>query len=515
MTDYRLGIDVGGTNTDAVILDNATLEVIAAVKSPTTQQTSDGVLAAIDQVLQAAPIDPASIRFAMIGTTHATNAILERRGLGRVGVIRLAAPATTSVPPLEGWPDDLSGAIGGHIAVVRGGFEVDGRVIAEIDEDEIREACRSMRGNVDAVAIAGVFSPVDESQEQRAAEIAAEELGVPVSVSAEIGSIGLLERENATILNAALMQTLRSMADGLRRALDERGISAHMFFGQNDGTLMEIDFALRYPVLTIGGGPTNSIRGAAHLSGLRDGVVVDVGGTTTDIGMLVDGFPRQSSESFTLGGVRTNFRMPDILSIALGGGTVVRADGDEITVGPDSVGYRLVHDSRSFGGDTLTATDIALSAGIATIDNASAAYLPVELVTASRQAIRGLLEDAVDQMKLSAAPVPVILVGGGGIIVGDELAGVSEIVKPPHLGAANAVGVALGDIAGEVEKIVAGGGSREATRSAAAAEATERAIDAGADPDSVEITAIEELPVSYMEGESMRIVARAVGRLRS
>ncbi|WP_257994965.1 hydantoinase/oxoprolinase family protein [Brevibacterium luteolum] len=515
MTEYRLGIDVGGTNTDAVILDNATLEVISAVKSPTTKQTSDGVLISIDQVLQAAQIDPASIRFAMIGTTHATNAILERRDLGRVGVVRVAAPATTAVPPLEGWPDDLKSAIGAHSAIVGGGFEVDGRAIADIDEDEIRAACRRMRGSVDAVAIVGVFSPVDVSQEQRAGEIVVEELGVPVSLSAEIGSIGLLERESATILNASLMQTLCSMADGLRRALSERGISAHMFFGQNDGTLMEVDYALRYPVLTIGGGPTNSIRGAAHLSGLRDGIVVDVGGTTTDIGMLIDGFPRQSSEPFTLGGVRTNFRMPDILSIALGGGTVVREASDGIRLGPDSVGYRLPQESLSFGGDTLTATDVALAAGLATIDSAVDVALSADLVTSSRRAIREVLEDAIDQMKLSAAAVPVILVGGGGIIVGDELHGVSEIVKPLNLGAANAVGVALGDIAGEVEKIVAGGSSRESMRAVASAEAVERAVEAGADPETVVTTSIEELPVSYMEGESVRIVARAVGRLRA
>ena len=111
--------------------------------------------------------------------------------------------------------------------------------------------------------------------------------------------------------------------------------------------------------------------------------------------------------------------------------------------------------------------------------------------------------------------MPVILVGGGSIIVGDELHGVSEIVKPLNLGAANAVGVALGDIAGEVEKIVAGGSSRERMRAAASAEAVERAVEAGADPDTVVTTSIEELPVSYMEGESVRIVARAVGRLRA
>lgn len=515
MTEYRLGVDVGGTNTDAVILDNATLEVVAAVKTPTTARASEGVLASIDKVLDAAGIDPSHVRFAMLGTTHATNAVLERRGLGRVGVLRLGAPATTAVPPLEGWPEDLKDAIGGQATVVSGGFEVDGRQIAAIEESEIRVACRKMRGKVDAVAVVGVFSPVDITQESRVSGIVAEELDVPVSVSAEIGSIGLLERENATILNASLIHTLRSMAEGLRQALTSRGINAQMFFGQNDGTLMEVDYALRYPVLTIGGGPTNSIRGAAHLSGLKDGIVVDIGGTTTDIGMLVRGFPRQSSETFVLGGVRTNFRMPDILSIALGGGTVVRQTASGVRLGPDSVGYRLTKEARSFGGEVVTTTDIAIAAGTTSVEGASEVHLPSALLDAGAEAIRSLLEDAVDQMKLSAAPVPVILVGGGSIIVGNELSGVSKIVKPPHHGAANAVGVALGDVAGEVEKIVAGTVSREGMRAIASAEAVERAISAGADPASVETTSIEELPVAYMEGESVRIVARAVGRLKS
>lgn len=518
---YRIGIDVGGTNTDAVILDER-LDVVASVKSPTTLDTGEGVAAAIDAVLEAAGVDPARIAYAMLGTTHCTNAIVERRGLGRVGILRLGAPATTAVPPLEGWPADLREAIGDHAYLLSGGFEVDGRVLAELDEGEVREACRRMRGQVDAVAVVGVFAPIDERQEERVAQIAADELGVPVSRSARIGSLGLLERENATVLNAALMQTLRSMAHGFVGALRARGIDATPYFGQNDGTLMQLEYALEFPVLTIGCGPTNSIRGAAHLSGATDALVVDIGGTTTDIGVLVGGFPRQSAHAVEIGGIRTNFRMPDVLSVGLGGGTVVRGAGvaggaaGPVALGPDSVGYRLTSDALAFGGGTLTATDVALAVGGAEIADVAAPALAPEvagLAEAAWPAIRELLEDSIDRMKPSAAPVPVILVGGGSIIAPDELDGVSSLIRPAHFGAANAVGAALGEVAGQVEKIYRVEGDRRASRDDAAREAAERARLAGADPATIEVVAVEELPVSYMDGQAVQIRARAVGRL--
>jgi N-methylhydantoinase A/oxoprolinase/acetone carboxylase beta subunit len=513
---YRIGIDVGGTNTDAVILDER-LAVVASVKSPTTLDTGDGVAAAIDAVLHASAIEPGRIAYAMLGTTHCTNAIVERRGLGRVGILRLGAPATTAVPPLEGWPDDLRAAIGEHAYLVSGGYEVDGRVLADLDEHEVRDACRRMRGEVDAVAVVGVFAPIDERQEERVAEIVADELGVPVSRSARIGSLGLLERENATVLNAALMQTLRSMAHGFVSALRSRGIDATPYFGQNDGTLMQLEYALEFPVLTIGCGPTNSIRGAAHLSGASDALVVDIGGTTTDIGVLVDGFPRQSAHAVEIGGIRTNFRMPDVLSVGLGGGTVVRGSvTGGVALGPDSVGYRLTQDALAFGGGTLTATDVALAVGgseIAGVPAPALARDTAEVARAAWPAIRELLEDSIDRMKPSSAPVPVILVGGGSIVAPGELDGVSTLIRPDHFGEANAVGAALGEVAGQVEKIYRVEGDRRQAREDAAREAAERARLAGADPATIDVVAVEELPVSYMDGQAVQIRARAVGRL--
>ena len=510
---YRIGIDVGGTNTDAVILDDR-LQVVASVKRPTTADTGDGVAAAIDAVLAASGVDPALIAHAMLGTTHCTNAIVERRGLGRVGILRLGAPATTAVPPLEGWPHDLRAAIGDHAYLLPGGFEVDGRVLSPVDEDAVRAACARMRGEVDAVAVVGVFAPIDESQEERVAAIVTEELGVPVSRSARIGSLGLLERENATVLNAALMQTLRQMAAGFVAALRERGIPATPYFGQNDGTLMQLEYALEFPVLTIGCGPTNSIRGAAHLSGATDALVVDIGGTTTDIGVLVNGFPRQSAHAVEIGGIRTNFRMPDVLSVGLGGGTIVRETADGARVGPDSVGFRLPQEGLAFGGDTLTATDIALAVGGAQVEGLVAPAVPVELGASAWAAMRGILEDSIDRMKPNAAPIPVILVGGGAIIAPTELDGVDSLLRPDHFGAANAVGAALGEVAGQIEKIYRVDPSgRRAAREDAAAEASERARLAGADPATIEVVAVEELPVAYSDGTAVLIRARAVGRL--
>ncbi|MFU8946449.1 hydantoinase/oxoprolinase N-terminal domain-containing protein [Mycetocola zhadangensis] len=517
---YRIGIDVGGTNTDAVILDEA-LVVVASVKSPTTTDTSVGVIAAVDAVLEASGVDPAAISHAMLGTTHCTNAIVERRRLGRVGVLRLGAPATTAVPPLEGWPDDLRQAIAAQVYVIDGGFEVDGRVLSPVDEDAVREACHRMRGEVDAVAVVGVFSPINESQEERVAAIVNDELGVPVSRSARVGSLGLLERENATVLNAALMETLRDMAQGFVDALRDRGITAEPYFGQNDGTLMRREYALEFPVFTIGCGPTNSIRGAAHLSGMTDALVVDIGGTTTDIGALVDGFPRQSAQAVEIGGIRTNFRMPDVLSIGLGGGTIVRSSETAagkpsaagMSVGPDSVGYRLRREALAFGGSTLTATDVALAVGNAGIPGVSAPAVNESVLNSAWPAIREMLEDSVDRMKPNATPVPVILVGGGSIIAPQELAGVSQLIRPNHFGAANAVGAALGEIAGQVEKIYGTGGDRRDARADAAREASDRARLAGADPATIEVVSVEELPIAYMDGQAVLIRARAVGRL--
>jgi len=285
---------------------------------------------------------------------------------------------------------------------------------------------------------------------------------------------------------------------------------------QNDGTLMALDEALRSPILTVASGPTNSIRGAAELSGLGDAVVVDVGGTTTDIGALQHGFPRPSSVAIALGGVRTNFRMPEILSLALGGGSIVRAESKRASVGPRSVGYLLTTAARVFGGDTLTLTDIAVAAGITHLGNPDRVRnLAPELVERAVGAALRLLAEGIDRVKTSPAGVPVIAVGGGSFLVPDRLPGASEIVRPEHADCANAIGAAIAQVSGEVDRIWRlEGRSRESVLVEAREMACEKACRAGADPDTLELIEREEIPLAYLPGNAVRLRVKVVGRLK-
>lgn len=334
--DLRLGVDVGGTNTDAVVLD-ADDRLIAKAKVATTPDVTSGIDAAIGAAVE--DVDGGRITHAMFGTTHATNAVLERRGLRRVAVLRLAGPATRAIRPLFGWPSDLREVVSAGERIVDGGIEFDGRELSPLDREAIARFAGEVAGRAESVAITSVFAPVSDEHERAAEELVRKELGdVPISLSSTIGSVGLLERENATVLNAALVDVARGVAGAIGGALAAHGLAPVAYFAQNDGTLMDLDFAIAFPVLTIGSGPANSIRGAAYLTGRSDAIVVDVGGTSTDVGALVHGFPRESSFGVEIGGIRTNFRMPDLVTIALGGGTVVRED----TLGPDSVDRKSV-----------------------------------------------------------------------------------------------------------------------------------------------------------------------------
>lgn len=517
MTNYRIGIDVGGTHTDAVLLDES-YKVVAEVKSPTTDDVSTGIYEAMKAVVSSSEVSVENIRYAMLGTTHCTNAIVERKRLNKVAVIRIGAPATLAIKPLVGVPDDLREILGKYVYLVRGGHEFDGREIVELDENHLVEIANELKGKVDSIAITSVFSPVSDDHEQRAAAIIRDVVGedVALSLSHEIGNVGLLERENATILNAAIVNVARTTANGFINALEREGIHAKVFFGQNDGTLMSVEYTVRYPILTIACGPTNSLRGASYLTDRADSIVVDVGGTTTDVGVLVDSFPRQSSLAVELGGVRTNFRMPDIVSIGLGGGTIVRIQEDgRFQIGPDSVGYRLREKSLVFGGDTLTTTDIAVALGKVVIGDPSlVAHLDKSLLEKIYSRMVEMVEETIDKMKTSSDSVSVILVGGGSVLFPAELKGASEVIKPENSGVANAIGSAIAQVSGQIEKIFSVDElGREKTMEAAKEMARQEAINAGADPGQLFIVDFEDVPLAYLPGNATKIRAKAAGPL--
>lgn len=507
-------MDVGGTNTDAALLDGSRL--VASFKTATTLDVEEGICAAINSLLKTNGIGADAIDGVMIGTTQFTNAFIERRRLANIGVVRIGAPATTGIPPLYDWPAELLAAVGNNTVIVGGGYEFDGRELAPLDEKAVAAAARAFRGKgIRAVAISCCFAAVNSAMERRAADIVRQEMpDARISLSSDFGRIGLIERENAAAMNASLADLAQAVIGSFRKAISRIGLKGPFYISQNDGTLMTADDVERRPVLTFASGPTNSMRGAAFLSGLGDAIVLDIGGTTADIGRLVRSFPRESAVSVDIGGVRTNFRMPDLISLGLGGGSLVKT-GPKIAVGPRSVGYELTNQALVFGGDVLTATDIAVAAGAADIgDKSRVAHLPAATVSAALEEMHRMIEDAVDRIKTDRSEIPLVLVGGGSVLVSRPLKGAADIRRPDHFSVANAVGASIAQIGGEIDSVYSyETHGRDAVLSAAKKDARQRAITAGAAPDSVRIAEVEEVPLAYLPGRTVRVRIKAIGDL--
>jgi N-methylhydantoinase A/oxoprolinase/acetone carboxylase beta subunit len=531
----KIGIDVGGTNTDAVLVENQ--EVVASVKATTTEDVTSGILQALAGLLAKVPGLSRGVDAVMIGTTHFTNAVVERKHLSRVAAVRIGAPASSSLPPFVDWPEDLAALVRGGVYSIEGGHEYDGRPIVPFDERAMRGAARQIReSGLRSVAVASVFSPLTPVCEEKAREILEEECGgIDVALSRDIGRLGLLGRENATLLNAAIIELARKTTRAFVEALSRSGIEAPLYLTQNDGTVVRAEIAERFPVYSFASGPTNSMRGAAFLSGIEDALVVDVGGTTSDVGCLKSGFPREANSVVEIGGVRTLFRMPDLLSIGLGGGSLVepgalspsagRAERvpereavgvgphrtDFVRVGPHSVGYRLTEKALVFGGDTLTATDVAVGLGLVDLgDRDKLKALDKRTLEAARSTISSMLEEAVDRMKTEASPEPLIAVGGGAFLVPESIPGISEVLHVEHQEVANAVGAAIAQVSGEVDRVWSGIGREEAIREATEL-ARQKAVEGGASAASLRVVEVEDLPLAYLPGDALRVRVRVVG----
>jgi N-methylhydantoinase A/oxoprolinase/acetone carboxylase beta subunit len=409
--------------------------------------------------------------------------------------------------------------------MLEGGHDYDGREIMPFAEAEMRAAARRIRdAGITSAGIASIFSPLDPSHEERAEAILAEECpGIRITLSHRLGRIGLLERENAALLNAALGDLAKITIDGFRAAIAKSGIDAPLYLTQNDGTVMSAETAMALPVMSFASGATNSMRGAAFLSGLKDAMVVDVGGTSSDVGQLRNGFPREANSVVEVGDVRTLFRMPDLYSIGLGGGSIVRNAGvppaggrdgrGPVTVGPESVGYRLTREALVFGGGIVTATDAAVKAGVVEIgDAARLDELPRATAEGVIALATAMLEDAIDRMKTEAGDVTLIAVGGGAFLVPGRLQGIGEVIRVAHGDCANAVGAAVAQVSGETDQIY-----RDMTRTqaiaAAEAQAVERATAGGADPATIQTIEIEDMPLAYLPGNALRVRVRVAGEM--
>ncbi|ODQ62063.1 hypothetical protein WICANDRAFT_82179 [Wickerhamomyces anomalus NRRL Y-366-8] len=531
----RIGIDVGGTNTDCVLLDptkqhTESRGIIACAKSLTTPDITTGIFTVMKKVIEASQVKTDKIAIVTIGTTHFLNAIIERdvSRLDKVAIIRLSSNFTRSIPPFSDFPQDLKDAIYGYHGFVSGGLQIDGSLISEINEEEIIQQCEEIKKRkLISVVIAGVYSPLDTkyNQEYKAREIVEKHLpGVRIVCSRDVGTIGFLERENASILNASILRFSEYVIQSFKSALENLGLKCPLYLTQNDGTIIAAKQVKKIPIVTFSSGPTNSILGAAYLSQVKHSkssiLVADVGGTTTDIGVLLpSGFPKQASAYLSIAGVRVNYAMPHVHTIGLGGGSIVaeQADGS-FTVGPESVGLSLTKNALVFGGSTTTATDVALLAKHIEIkggDMSKLTCLSENTIDKSFKQIQLNLSKAIDAIRTSPVDLPLILVGGGSMVIGDKIDGISEIIRPTYHEYANAIGAAVAKIASVVDTVISleGGISFEKVLELKKQDAIEAIIkDKGAVRESTYIADVTTLPVQCSTNK-VRIIIKAAGEV--
>jgi N-methylhydantoinase A/oxoprolinase/acetone carboxylase beta subunit len=326
-----LGIDTGGTYTDGVLLEYHSRRVLAAHKSLTTKRD---FAIGIEHVIEGIQIkDPSAIRMVSISTTLATNAIAEGKGK-RVALL------------LVGYDPDLIASFKmegrfatPHFYYFAGGHDLYGREKEALDLPGILAQVSKIKDAVDAIAVSSYFSPLNPEHENRVFKAASRICDLPIVLGHQLSTkLGSVERATTAALNASLMAVLQDFVIAVRRAMEHRNIDAPLMVVRGDGTLMSDEFAARTPVETIHSGPAASAIGGRFLSHLDDALVVDVGGTTTDIALIIDGQVTVSEEGATVSGYKTAVQAANLLSIALGGDSHIALNREKrIGIGPERV----------------------------------------------------------------------------------------------------------------------------------------------------------------------------------
>ncbi len=326
-----LGIDTGGTYTDAVLLRYDTRTVLASHKSLTTRRD---LSIGVEEVISHIPlVDPSAIKMVSISTTLATNAIAEGKSKRVVLFLIGYDPELVRVFKME------ARFATPHFYYVAGGHDLHGREKDALDLQTIRDTVHGLKDQVDAVAVSSYFSPLNPEHENRAHQTIAEICDLPVVLGHHLSTrLGSVERATTAALNASLLAGLRDFVAAVRRAMRRRQIEAPLMVVRGDGTLMSAQFAERTPVETIHSGPAASAIGGRFLSGLDNALVIDIGGTTTDIALIRDAQVAIHEQGATVNDYKTAVRAANIFTIGLGGDSRIALSPDGgLRLGPERV----------------------------------------------------------------------------------------------------------------------------------------------------------------------------------
>lgn len=332
MANLALGIDTGGTFTDGVIFDLDHKTVEAKTKVETTRHNLTlAINSCLDNLVEAltekrgSRVEIGQIKMVSLSTTLATNAIVEGQG-AEVGLIQIG------FKPRQGLPTP-------YYASIPGGCNIKGRIKEEIDPAVAREAILEMKDQVDAFAVSGYLSVRNPVQEMQVSDLIKDLTGYPVVAAHQLSSdLGMHERTVTAILNARLMPLITDLMDSVKVGMERLKIEAPLMVVRGDGSLISESMAREKPIETILSGPAASIIGALTLTGIQKGIVIDMGGTTTDVAVLSDGRPSLNKEGAEVGGWLTRVKAADITTIGLGGDSLVQVTKNaELSVGPQRV----------------------------------------------------------------------------------------------------------------------------------------------------------------------------------
>ena len=327
------------------------------------------------------------------------------------------------------------------------------------------------------------------------------------------------------------------MFDQIQQGLQAIGLKdCPILISSNDGSMLPIAEAKLTPIKSISSGPANSMLGASYLAAYKSTneeslsedenkesvIVLDVGGTTTDAGVLMaTGYPRQASAYSKIAQVQINAPMPDVSSVGLGGGSIVKttSEGVVMSIGPESVGNRLTTEALCFGGSVLTTTDIAVAAGLAPGVGTMPVRLDPVTISSGRALLASKFEDIVNSVKTQAGSLPIALVGGGTIICPRELDGGTNVVRSPFVSVANAAGAATAKISASVDTIyntdnAASRAERDRLDEITEEAATEKCVRLGARLETIHTIERSVSEMAYISGK-LRVMVRVVGEVGS
>ena len=331
-----LGIDTGGTFTDAVLYDEAK-GVQATAKALTTHHDlAIGVGGAIGKVIAASGVSPSAIALVSLSTTLATNAMVEGQG-GRVGLVFVGFdPADAERPALKT-------ALGGDPVIqVAGGHDSFGDERQPLDADRLWSEASRLGPSLTGFAVTSRFATLNPAHEIAAREILRSATGLPVTCGHELtAKLDGPKRALTVLLNARLVHLVEALIEATLARLAALGVKAPLMVVRGDGALVAADVARTRPIETIFSGPAASAVGGAFLAGARDAIISDIGGTTTDVVVLRDGRPRIDPAGALIGGFRTMVEAIAIRTTGLGGDSEVGLEREgldtTLTLGPRRV----------------------------------------------------------------------------------------------------------------------------------------------------------------------------------